>query len=789
MSEESGMTSVQRPYASASPPGAYPADTSLLQDDVPTHEPKRTKTTDGKAARGRATSCRECIRLKLKCSREWPCTSCVRRGCDKICPEGELPHREHLKQSRAAKASLVRDNARDDALEAAFQLGRLGAEVDLGPCADLPLPAHLSASGSAPAQPAATTTANPFDLARTSDLSPQSGLSRNSPVGGIAGLASPDEPANALEAAVGCGPGVMEVQGSSPRFHGRGAGALFCIDSEAMDQSEMDELHLPFGIGGSGVDRPTPALFPPYAQAQAYVSIYFEHVDWMYQPCSAATVERDLSILYGGGGGAAAVSANFGGLHPHRVATLLLIFALAETFARPLIPTNATDHQHTATVFFNSASFLLSAAPYPFLSRPTVAAVKSLHLMVSYLFCSVNREGARSAWTILGLASRAAQSLGLHKNCAVWQISPEEVEERSRVWWELLTYDLLQSLNFGRPYSIPMHFVQCSMPNTASEAAASPIGSVDVFHWYKYRLGLVFGKIADLLANPELPDYGHVLALDRELKTSEASAPAWLRATDFSGKTHDQSPEKIIAQKHMLALLLHKGLLALHRPWFAKALMSGGEPMCTPWAASFNACIISARRHVQIMRSVLVSAQRAGVRWWFFLFHTFTSLIIQSSVLLRAPACMLAEDIRADFREGMQIFKDVAPLSPLAQRALVILLKVEQVVEGGGTSVLAPASGVDARVTNGYGEVPRIVVNTDAGPPDLKSSAYAEASLPSGSGFFDVTSDPAGALLSSIGTPLAWDQSALDWSSLDSISETLLFWNVAHAAGPPVDSL
>jgi hypothetical protein len=41
--------------------------------------------------------------------------------------------------------------------------------------------------------------------------------------------------------------------------------------------------------------------------------------------------------------------------------------------------------------------------------------------------------------------------------------------------------------------------------------------------------------------------------------------------------------------------------------------------MCTPWAASFNACIISARRHVQIMRSVLLSAERAGLRWWFFL--------------------------------------------------------------------------------------------------------------------------------------------------------------------------
>lgn len=104
--------------------------------------------------------------------------------------------------------------------------------------------------------------------------------------------------------------------------------------------------------------------------------IQFEHVDWMYQPCSVATVERDLLSLYGGGG-AHAVSPSFGGLHPHRVATLLLIFALAETFARPLIPTSSSDHQQTATAYFNASSYLLSAAPYPFLSRPTVAAVKT----------------------------------------------------------------------------------------------------------------------------------------------------------------------------------------------------------------------------------------------------------------------------------------------------------------------------------------------------------------------------------------------------------------------------
>ncbi|PVG02738.1 hypothetical protein CPB86DRAFT_539402 [Serendipita vermifera] len=34
--------------------------------------------------------CAECKRLKLKCDRNIPCGSCVRRGCPSICPDGRL---------------------------------------------------------------------------------------------------------------------------------------------------------------------------------------------------------------------------------------------------------------------------------------------------------------------------------------------------------------------------------------------------------------------------------------------------------------------------------------------------------------------------------------------------------------------------------------------------------------------------------------------------------------------------------------------------------------------------
>jgi hypothetical protein len=75
---------------------------------------------------------------------------------------------------------------------------------------------------------------------------------------------------------------------------------------------------------------------------------------------------------------------------------------------------------------------------------------------------------------------------------------------------------------------------------------------------------------------------------------------------------------------------------------------------------------------------------------------------------------MLAEDIRADFREGMQIFKDVAPLSPLAQRALVILLKVEQAVEGSGAAAPQPSTSTVSVPTAGGADLPRIVIGSEA---------------------------------------------------------------------------
>ncbi|KAM0789787.1 hypothetical protein ACM66B_006639 [Microbotryomycetes sp. NB124-2] len=635
---------------------------------------------------------------------------------------------------------------------------------------------HVAAIGSSSAHPAPQAQAN----ARPAPAPPPS--THRSP---------DNEAATHYDSAAGKGPGVIQVAGEAT-FHGRGAGALFLIDGEEDLPSSPLVYPYPFMSLSTDPFANLGEILPAQWLADAYIETYFKDVDWMYCPCLRTTLEADLTLLYAD---PSSLQTRARSLHPHRLALLLSVFAIAVVFQRPIGPGHEENvGSSMQNKYFNAASTLLAAAPHHFMSRPTVASVQTLHVMVSFLFCSGDREGAKGAWTLLGAAMRSAQSLGLHKNCDSWNLPSEETAERARTWWELFTYDLLQSLNFGRPYSIPVQFVQCPAP-----AALNPLASrgSSLFHSIKYDLALLFGRVADLLASAELPDYSEVLLLDKALRSHEARAPDWLRLTDFSGVPRADDTTSSVAQRHMLCLLLHKALLALHRPWFAKAVMhdSDAEPMTSPWAASFNACCISARKHVHLMKSILLSAPQIGYRWWFFLFHTFTSAVIQSSVLLRAPTCMLADDIRDDFLQAFSVFAEVAPSSALGRRGYEILLKlrssifpaaddVNKTAADAAGSVFNPLPDLDG---NSKTEAFTFTKNQDSSSlfPDASFTpqSLSTAATSTGAPFpgWGLAHDPAGVLLSDSGDPLAWDP--LSWANGDSIDQTLMFWNMASAGG------
>lgn len=108
------------------------------------------------------------------------------------------------------------------------------------------------------------------------------------------------------------------------------------------------------------------------------------------------------------------------------------------------------------------------------------------------------RQGTQrsdQAWSLHGLAVRAALQLGLHSKAATAGYSVLEAEMRKRVWFACviidrsvtqrpysyyyLTDDRTLCMTFGRPSSIPNEYVKLDLPVNQSfeKLATTPIAS------------------------------------------------------------------------------------------------------------------------------------------------------------------------------------------------------------------------------------------------------------------------------------------------------------------------
>lgn len=68
---------------------------------------------------------------------------------------------------------------------------------------------------------------------------------------------------------------------------------------------------------------------------------------------------------------------------------------------------------------------------------------------------SQKRNKPNTGSNFLGLATRMALSLGLHRELPDWRINKLQREMRRRVWWGLYIFDSGASTTFGRPILLP----------------------------------------------------------------------------------------------------------------------------------------------------------------------------------------------------------------------------------------------------------------------------------------------------------------------------------------------
>lgn len=112
--EESSQQSAKE-LSNESPPRAYESGKPSAR--APTKAARRIR---GEIA------CAECRRLKIRCDKNIPCATCVKRGCDALCPNGTIPPGEGSRFVIAAtdhlRNQITRLEARMRSLEDALAI-------------------------------------------------------------------------------------------------------------------------------------------------------------------------------------------------------------------------------------------------------------------------------------------------------------------------------------------------------------------------------------------------------------------------------------------------------------------------------------------------------------------------------------------------------------------------------------------------------------------------------------------------------------------------------------------
>ncbi|KAJ5917666.1 hypothetical protein N7466_011220 [Penicillium verhagenii] len=128
-----------------------------------------------------------------------------------------------------------------------------------------------------------------------------------------------------------------------------------------------------------------------------------------------------------------------------------------------------------------------------FLDSPTVTSLQALAI---FLTCLRYSNSGRSGFTLRGLAIRAAQSIGLHRDGKHFKLSPLECEIRRRLWWMLATTDCRMAEDHG--ITVTEHGGDAQLPAniddlSLSETATEPISSQA--QWTEMTFSLIISEV------------------------------------------------------------------------------------------------------------------------------------------------------------------------------------------------------------------------------------------------------------------------------------------------------
>ncbi|KAF8524452.1 fungal-specific transcription factor domain-containing protein [Gautieria morchelliformis] len=675
----------------------------------------------------KAVSCAECRRLKLKCDRVFPCSSCRKRGCDALCPNGSLPTRPravfHETERLKNKINILTDRVHnlEDALE------QLQHQFQPDNSHPLLSDEFLAISRESESQERRKVTMKDRKV---------SGDERSSPEHDVAPDVGDDEVGEIKEA---LGTLALHSDGRS-RFYGATATVESLFQSEFYErepaqtpkvhQATGPESNILLGPGalwfpesedsmtgdgrpwdGSphrnaiGIDGNSPASLPITAshpiqepgchvpwftsrlpadqvvkmtthlegqlperrKAWSLCETYFTHATWLYSCIPRKDFLSDIfSPIYNSDVGKGTLTHSHDSISRgsqsdepllmERAAILFMAFAIG-TLLDLTEPENHPPMVEQAEVYHESACTAISVAGTA--ERGSISCVQCLMLMSYYQLLLDKPGSSQRSWALIGLNVNIAQSIGLHRDSAWWNRSSEEVQRRREVFWELFSFERLQSLTLGLPPSLSLVHVDCELPQDFCELTSSTGETEHSFRWKRTNWTRnICSEVIDVLmvASKKPVPYSTILTLDRKLRDDlflnlKGLCPRFL-------ESHLTDPIGTVMQSVVDVLMQETTILLVHRAYLSHALHGPpqnifGSKYGPSVLASFrSAChVVTLHRKLASLDSVL------PFRLWFIWNHLLGAAIVLAALATKNPWCTIAPDALSQLDMAHELFE------------------------------------------------------------------------------------------------------------------------------------
>ncbi|TRM70061.1 fungal-specific transcription factor domain-containing protein [Schizophyllum amplum] len=602
-------------------------------------------------------SCAECRRLKLLCDKKVPCASCVRRGCESICPLGTLSAgqgtRFILAGTDKLHAKIAEMSHRIRQLEDGLAITQSSVSTDRHPLLDDNLLKIKFGSEvlqkikqedePEPADPL-------IDTLGTLTLNDEGDVKYFGRSGGSETLMLAGEDLSAL-----LDPGSPSDDVPS--------------DSDGPQDLPQEVIELanrhPFARHNSSV-RYLPIIqsfLPHNTHANRLCRSYIEHAALFFRPIKS----DDLFGTF--------LPAIYSSETPtaHALATCFLLLAVG-----CLLDVHTAPYSAEAERYYHLGRAALAVRSL--YDSPETWTVVGVGLLATYHALADKQYSRESAWTIMSMASKLAQSMGLHRDSSPWNMDSKVIQQRRNLFWEVFAADVSNCLALGRPPAIHLSYVDCEYPFD-QEATLNPAGEPESGFWrmkHTYARDVFMPVIGVTLSARPQP-YAAVLDLDKRV-----------RGIDFptSFRPYVTLAEAGPAEFHSSALSLmgfyasqHRTvtMLYLHRSFFAQALLDHpSNPLASPFALSFQTALRCASIIIKGAAHHFERCESIAVRCWFLLGHVFSAAVIVATVATRSPTTQLAAAGMRDLTLAIQLFERSASHSQRARIALNVLRKLSE---------------------------------------------------------------------------------------------------------------